>query len=471
MALPELYCDDPFERGFYDRDLAPVPEALVRRLFRTVPDLVARPRDEEGVARVLERARREGRAVTPRAAGTSAYGNAVPAQGGILLDLNGLRGGAELLPEAGAVAVDAATRWGELERWLRRRGWALLSYPTSAPGSTVGGWFNQQGFGVGSLRHGRMHEQVLAARMVLSDARVRELGPSTDPPLGWFAGSEGTLGVVTRLTLRVRPAPEREAHHLVALPDAAALEDLSRTLADWDPPPFSLHFADGEFHRLLEEAGHPAPQGLTLRVDLDGSAEYLEDARARLASAAGLRGGRVLGGPAALEDWLERCFEVRVKRAGPVLVGAEVWLPLTSLGRFLEAAQAVGRRRRRRVFTYGTVASREHCLVNAFFPVEATGWRWLPFLGLVEELQSWGLRLGGHPYGGVGLWNAPYRAAILSAQERAELSRRKARLDPGGLLNPGKLYAPAHLLLRPGLFRPGLRALGAARLCGRRDGS
>ena len=206
--LGDRFTADPFERGFYTRDLAPVPSILARLMGRTLPDAVVRPANAGEVAAVLRHATRHRLPVTPRAAASTVYWNAVPVRGGILLDLNGMRGVVDV-DEAGLTArVLPATRWDELARVLRRQGLDLLSYPTSAPSATVGGWLSMQGHGIGSLRHGGLAEQVRGLEVVLPDGRLIEVGRDTEPPISWFAGAEGTLGVVTRIDLAVRRRPE-----------------------------------------------------------------------------------------------------------------------------------------------------------------------------------------------------------------------------------------------------------------------
>ena len=104
-----------------------------------------------------------------RAAATTAYWNAVPMRGGLVLDLNGMRGLVSLDEATLDATVLPGTRWEELDRVLRRRGVTLLSYPTSAPAATVGGWISMEGHGIGSLKHGGVAEQVTGLEVVLAD--------------------------------------------------------------------------------------------------------------------------------------------------------------------------------------------------------------------------------------------------------------------------------------------------------------
>ena len=456
----------PFETALYQSDLAAVPPFLSRALFQTRPDIVVRPRSTEEVASVLRYAELHSVPVTPRAAASTAYYNAVPARGGILLDLNGLRGIISVDRERETVTVLAATRWKELDDELRHKwGLAVRSYPTSAPASTVGGWFNMEGWGVGSLKYGAVDSQVIRAEAVLPGGEVTELTPNSDPPLSWFAGSEGTLGVIISLELGLRLAPVVESHHLIAFADYAILQEAAARMARLDPKPYHLHFADSTFTRSIKRAGFetdlPIDKHL-LSVHYQGSRAEIEGAETPIARIVQQTNGKELGSGLAVEEWRNRFSEVRAKRAGPSLLGAETLLPLKSLARYIGSVRRLGHRVRLPIYTYGAVVSPDWCQTNSFFPSdERRTWSYLAALSVTKSLQDRAARQGGRPYG-VGVWNTPYLSRVWRGSERRERLRRKAHLDPHGIMNPGKLYA-APFLLRPAFFGLGMSALALFR--------
>ena len=140
--------------------------------------------------------------------------------------------------------------------------------------------------------------------------------------------------------------------------------------------------------------------------------------------------------------WDHRFSEVRIKRAGPSLLGVELLLPLSRLEDFISAAQKVGRDYGLPIYTYGSIVSERYVQLNAFFPADER--RNLPYLlslSITKKLHDVAHKLGGRPYG-VGLWNTPFLGHTYSRQDLMELRRRKQLLDPDGIMNPGKLYAP-----------------------------
>lgn len=455
--LGDRITDDEVERRMYARDLAPLPSLLVRPFFHTLPDAVARPRSADELGQILRHATADRLPVTPRAGATTSFLNAVPVRGGLVVDLNDMRGMLALDEERGTVTVQAAARWWDLDDKLRLGGWAVKSYPSSAIAATVGGWVSTQGYGIGSLRYGPLSHQVVRAQVVLPDGRVHTATANSDPPLDWFVGAEGTLGVLTEVELEIRPRPARDSHHLLIFDDSVALQEAILALAHAQPRPYTVFFADEGYQQLLEQAGFSPPtRRRMLLVSYQGDVTEVDKGKARLSTAP----GRELDSGLAAEEWGARFYHLRAKRAGPSLMAAELWLSLEGLAGYLNAVQELGRRTRRVIGTYGLVASPTRALVMTVYGAdERRTLSYLVALGLTKSLYDLGAEYGGQPYG-VGVWNTPYLSRIFTPEQLAELRARKAHLDPRGIMNPGKLYrAPWHL--HPLLFGPAAGVLAA----------
>jgi glycolate oxidase len=463
--------DDLVERRLYSRDLAPVPALLTRPFFRTLPDAVVRPAGTEQVAEVMRHASRERIPVTPRAAASTSYYNAVPVRGGLVLDVNDLRGVLDLDASRQTVHVLPATTWWELDDALRVRGYAVRSYPSSAVSATVGGWVSTQGHGIGSLAYGALGGQLVSLLVVLPNGETRTIRSDTEPPLDWFVAAEGTLGVLTEVELAVRSLPAVESHRLFAFDDLNALGAGVRSLARSEPRPYTVLFADSGYLGLLARAGFPTlldrstdptgaggPAGPSiLLVSFQGEQAEVgrgEDALARLP-------GRELPNDLALEEWNQRLYHLRAKRAGPSLLAAEQWLPLAGLTSYLVAVKNMASRHRLLIGSYGLAVTPELALVMTIYPAdERRTVEYLAAIGFTKRLYDLGASCGGRPYG-VGLWNTAYLSRLFSRDHLAELRRRKTLLDPNGIMNPGKLYG-APFPLWPAVFRPGAELLATA---------
>lgn len=199
------------------------PRLGVLRLSRSAPDwrpeAVVWPRDEGAVAAVLRTCRDAGIPVVPRGGGSGVCGGAVPVAGGVVLDLTRMN---RLLAvdDLSMTAVVEAGMYGKaFEDALNARGYTLGHAPSSLAVSTVGGWVATRSAGQHSSRYGKIEDLVVGMDVVLSDGTSLALDSTLEhrdaPELTQlFLGSEGTLGVVVRVRLRIFPRPQ--ARRMVA---------------------------------------------------------------------------------------------------------------------------------------------------------------------------------------------------------------------------------------------------------------
>ena len=460
--------EDAIERKLYSRDLAPVPSVLVKPFFRTLPDAIIRPSSAEQVAEVMRQATREHIPVTPRAAASTSYYNTVPVRGGWVLDVNDLRDGIELDDARQTVRVMPATTWLELDDALQQKGFAVKSYPSSAVSATVGGWVSMQGHGLGSLKYGGVGAQLVSLQVALPNGELRIVRRESDLPLDWFVAAEGTLGVITQVELTVRPRPAAESHHLFVFEDLDTLGQNVAALARAEPCPFTIFFADSGHLRLLMRAGFHIPLDLPqphfpvseeclLLVSFQGEPLKVNRGRDALARLT----GKELPSDLALEEWNLRLYHLRTKRAGPSLLAAEMWLPLNALCDYLKSVKSLAERNHLLIGTYGLAVTPDQALVMSLYPTdERHTFQYLAAIGFTKQLHDLSARYGGRPYG-VGLWNSAYLPRLFSRSQLTELKKRKAQLDPLGIMNPGKLYH-ASFPLWPITFGMGAGVLGAA---------
>jgi len=456
---PERISTDPIERKLYSRDVAPVPEVITGAFLRTTPDAVVRPGNSEQVAALLREATRARVPVTTRAAASTGFYNTVPVRGGLVLDVNDLRGVVRIDTSRKTVRVLPATTWQELDDALSTYGLATMSYPSSAVSATVGGWISTQGHGIGSLRYGAVADQLVELEVALPDGRLIHVDAESFPPMGWFPEAEGTLGVITAAELSVRPRPEAESIHLLIFEEGGELADAIRSLARWEPRPFTLTFADPGYFALLSRAGFRTPLDPTqhpylLLACFQGDPRLVGRARNAMARLH----HRELPPEMASEEWGQRLYHLRVKRAGPSLLAAELWMPLSGLAGYLRSVARLSRAVCLPVASYGVAVSQDWAMVMSVYPAdERRKLAYLCAIGFTKRLHDLGARNGGRPYG-VGLWNTAYLPRLFDRDRLAELRSRKAALDPAGIMNPGKLYGTP-LPLRAPLFGPASWAL------------
>ena len=455
---------DRFEMECYARDVAPVPDLLVLPFAKTLPDMVIRPQSTEEVAAAVKIAADGQIPLTPRAGGSTVFFNSVCVKSGILLDMNGLNGIIRIDPEKLIVRVQAGITWWALESELNRLGLAVKSYPSSARSATVGGWLAMMGYGIGSLRYGPLIEQVISALIVLPDGQVREVDRTSNPPVIWLAASEGTLGIITEVEMQVRPRPECEWHGLAAFRNAAGAQLFIEQAVKLANKPYNLHFSDPGCNAERHRAGLGSEESIksfTVAFDADGTAADTEEAARNYRDCLQAANGWDLGDEAQ-HEWEHRFYSFVLKREGPSMMGAEIWLPIKGFAAYLDAVARFDLDKRLGLISYSHVETAEHLMVmTAYHTDERDRIGFLQGMAFTKKLQDIGAKFGGVPYG-VGLWNTPYLDRLYSQVELDELRKRKETLDPQNIMNPGKLYQ-APFLLNPALFGLGMEVLAATR--------
>jgi len=124
----------------------------------------------------------------------------------VVIDLSFLNRVVGFDPSAPFITVQAGMRWADVDVFLNERGLALYTYPSSYY-SSVGGWVATGGLGINSLRFGHLRHHVLSMDVIFPTGEMRELSPS-DLWFDRFFGTEGQLGLVTQVSLRVRQRPK-----------------------------------------------------------------------------------------------------------------------------------------------------------------------------------------------------------------------------------------------------------------------
>ena len=228
-ALREALGEDRVRDGDSERDLH-AEDLSFHPPHR--PDLVVYPRSTDEVAQVLELANEHGIPVTPFGAGTSLEGHVIPVRGGISLDLTGLDRILDVSPENLTATVQAGVTRLTLARAAGEHG---LFFPVD-PGAdaTLGGMAATNAAGTTTVRYGKMRANTLALEAVLTDGRVIRTGSRAAKTsagydlTGLLIGSEGTLAVITEVTVRLHAIPERAVALRIAFPD---IESACRTAA------------------------------------------------------------------------------------------------------------------------------------------------------------------------------------------------------------------------------------------------
>ncbi|MFX0058699.1 MAG: FAD-binding oxidoreductase [Candidatus Hodarchaeota archaeon] len=181
-----------------------------------LPDYIVWPETKEQICQILKMVNQEKIPVIPYGEGSGVVGGAIPVRGGIIIDMKKFNKILNINEKDLTVTVEAGINGMNLERILNANGYTLGHTPQSSYFSSVGGWIAHKAAGQFSTKYGKIEDIVLGMEIIIPKGEVIKFKPivrnATGPQLNkLFIGNEGTLGIVTKATLRIWPYPEDRA--------------------------------------------------------------------------------------------------------------------------------------------------------------------------------------------------------------------------------------------------------------------
>lgn len=207
------------------------------------PELIVCPHNVAEVVEAVRAAARHGVPLVPWGGGSGVQGASVPVRGGIVLDLSALARIRDINLVAMTATVEAGLVCDRFEEALQAVGHTFPHYPASSWLGTIGGYIATRGAGVMSTRYGKIEDLVLSVEAVLPDGSLVHTLPvprhACGPDLtGLFIGAEGTMGVVTAATVRIKPRPQAREFRTLSFPDLeSGIEAGRRMMLDGIRPP------------------------------------------------------------------------------------------------------------------------------------------------------------------------------------------------------------------------------------------
>ncbi|QJA06541.1 FAD-binding protein [Thermosulfurimonas marina] len=409
-----------------------------------VPEAVALPETTEEVSRILALSYEEEFPVIPRGAGTATTGGPLASEGGLVLALSRMDRILEINPEDLVVVVEPGVVNARLKEALAVRGLFYPPDPASLSFSTIGGNVATCAGGPKGLKYGVTRDYVLGVEAVLPGGEVLPLGTRTlKGVMGYdltrlLVGSEGTLAVLTKITLKVLPLPPARRTLLAAFSSEEAALSGMQAVLEGGGLPAAAEFLDKTALSALDYPQKEA-RGILL-FEFDGTeagvAEEVSRARETLATRALLL--KEASGEEAEALWeLRRGLSPALKRLGSRRTADDVVLPRSRLPRFLSEAKARARKYGLTLTCFGHAGDGNLHVNILFQPEEEARARALreEILHLVLELS--GTLSGEH---GVGLTRRAWLPAEIPARALALMQGLKHLFDPKGLLNPGKIF-------------------------------
>src|SRR5258705_2917546 len=431
---------------------------------RVVPAFVALPGNTAEVQAVVRLCNEERIPFVARGAGTGLSGGALPVAEGIVISLARLTRILEIDVERGYVVVEPGVANLDVTRAVADAGFYYAPDPSSQQVCTIGGNVAENSGGAHCLKYGFTVNHVLAAQIVLPDGELAELSVWDDGPdlLGAFVGSEGTLGIATKLTLRVLRAPETVRTLLAGFAHTADAGGAVSTVIAAGILPAAIEMMDAvtiEAAEAAVNANYPEGCGAVLIVELDGPVAQVEEDLARveaICSEHEAREVRIASDPAdRAAGWRGRkAAFAAMGRISPDYYVQDGVVPRTKLPEVLRRIDELSQEHGLRVgnvFHAGDGNLHPLVLYDGRVAGEAARAEELSKLILVACVDAGGSITGEH---GVGTDKAGAMPLMFSEVDIETMQRLRGAFDPLGLANPGKLFPTPRLCGEvPGPYR------------------
>lgn len=419
----------------------------------TLPDAVAFVETTAEVSEILKLCHQHGVPVTPFGAGTSLEGHVNPVRAGISLDLSRMTGILEVNAEDMDCLIEPGVTRQQLNEYLRDQG---LFFPVD-PGSvcTIGGMCATRASGTNAVRYGTIRENVLGLEVVLADGRVIQTGGRTRKAANGydltrlFIGSEGTLGVITRIRLRLHGIPEATSAAVCQFPTLADAVNSVITVMQLGIPVARIELLDevqmGACIVYSKLEGYAAAP--TLFLEFHGSeagvAEQAEAVQAITADHNGSGFAWARDAETRNKLWKARhdaywaCIAAKPGSRG---IATDVCVPISRLAEALLGAKEDIEASGLMAPIVGHVGDGNFhtvILVEEGNPAAMdAAWE------LDKKIVRRALDLGGTCSGehGIGLGKREFLEAEHGAEAMAVMRSLKTAMDPKGILNPGKIF-------------------------------
>ena len=425
--------------------------------YSAMPLIVALPESTAQVAAVLSACAETGVKVVPRGAGTGLSGGALPLADGVSLALTKLNRILEIDYANRCAVVQPGVTNLAISEAVAAEGFYYAPDPSSQIACSIGGNVAENSGGVHCLKYGVTTNNILGLEIVTMDGAVLRLGgrhldSGGYDLMGVLTGSEGLLGVIAEVTVRILPRPETARALLIGFPEVAAGGDcVARVIAEGIVPG-GMEMMDRAAIHAAEAfcgAGYPLDAEALLIVELDGPAVEVDELLGRVGAIARDCGAVTLRASESEEErlrfWLGRksAFPA-VGRISPDYYCMDGTIPRARLAEVLSRMSALSERHGLRVanvFHAGDGNLHPLILYDANAPgeletAEAFG---ADILKLCVEVG--GVLSGEH---GIGVEKRDLMGEMFDEIDLNQQQRLKCAFDPDGLLNPGKMFPQLH---------------------------
>lgn len=422
-------------------------------ISKEIPGAVVFPQTTEQVIEIVKLCREYKVPIYPRGAGTSLSGGPVPLDKGIVMSFQRMNKILEIDPENLTATVQPGVVVATLNAEVAKYGLLFPPDPGSMAVATIGGIVAENAGGLRGLKYGVTKHYVMGMEVVLPTGDVIRFGGKTVKNVtaydftGLFVGSEGTLGIVTEVILKLIPAPK---YRKTMIAFFERLEDAGQTVVDIVSShviPATLEIMDNITIRTVEnfaKVGLPVEVAAVLLIEVDGNSKELVEEEAKKVTRI-IEKNKGQYKLAQTEEERDKLWAARraalpaLAQVKPATVLEDATVPRTKIVDMLIAIQKIAEKYNLMIGTFGHAGDGN---LHPTILIDPTNKEELERLEkAVEEIFDEALKLGGTLSGehGIGIAKKKFLKKEIGTSGIEVMRRLKKALDPDNLLNPGKL--------------------------------
>ena len=418
-----------------------------------MPDVVAFPENSEQISRILRLATENGFPVVPRGAGTGMSGGAVPVCGGAVLAMDRLNRILSVDRDNLIAKAEPGVITADLQQAVEAQGLFYPPDPASLKVSTLGGNIAECAGGLRAVKYGVTRDYVLGLTIVLPTGEIIKTGVETQKGVAGYdlvrliSGSEGTLAVITAMTLRLVPKPETKRTMVAFFENVSlAVQTVSKIIRNKIVPSI-LEFMDRLCIDCVREEMHldlPENSGAMLLIEVDGVPDLVAH-QARIIE--DLCGDAMAFKAAKNPESAEALWEARrnvspsLLKLRPHKINEDIVVPRSSLAELVSFLEIVSLKYELPIPAFGHAGDGNihvNIMLDKEDPVQLKNGHTIVRALFEKVIDMGGTITGEH---GVGITKAPYLEMEIPVEGIQLMKRIKKAFDPEGILNPGKIFS------------------------------
>lgn len=423
--------------------------------FQAMPDLVLSPANTEEIQRIVNICAEHRIPIISRGSGTNLAAGTVPNAGGVILLFNRMNRVLDFDEENLTLTVQPGVITQHINELVEPKGLFYPPDPSSMKISTIGGNVSENSGGLRGLKYGVTRDYVKGLTVVLPNGEVLKTGGKlTKDVAGYdltslFVGSEGTIGVITEITLGLIPTPQTKQTLLVFYDQLETAAQTVSSIIAAKIVPTTLEFMDKGTIENVEEymkIGLPTDCEAMLLIELDGDSQTIEKEMQLVLKICKEHGAKSMQLAQSAEEALQLSTARRVAlsvlaRKRPTTILEDATVPRSEIANMVKEIQRIADKYNLMIYTFG------HAGDGNLHPTCLTDARDKEEMERVEaafsEIFDSALRLGGTITGehGVGEMKAPYLEWKIGKSGIEVMKGIKQSIDPLNIMNPGKIFA------------------------------